>query len=248
MCLIAWRWQPDTEVPLLVVANRDEFYARPTRAMHWWAGEDMLAGQDLQAGGSWLGLGRSGRFAAITNFRSPEAARTDLRSRGELVTGFLRGQGTPAEYLSELSRHCDDYNPFNLLVRDGHQFMGLESRSGRVLDIEPGVGAVSNADFNTPWPKLRRLKEDLAEQIDHGAFDPSASFCMLQRRDLADDEQLPNTGIALERERALSAAFIHTPTYGTRASTVVRQTRTGCEVWERSFDATGLLGEQHFSC
>ena len=247
MCLIAWYWQPGAQVPLVLVANRDEFYDRPTRAMHWWAGADILAGQDLQAGGSWLGLGRSGRFAALTNFRAPEPPRTDLRSRGELVTGFLQGQNTPADYLSALGSRCTDYNPFNLLVSDGKQFMGIESRSARVFSIEPGVGAVSNADFNTPWPKLRRLTQDLAQHVGHGELDPSVCFGMLQRREVADDQQLPRTGIPLERERALSAAFIHTPTYGTRASTIVRQTRSGWQVWERSFDATGQVGELHFS-
>jgi uncharacterized protein with NRDE domain len=247
MCLIAWRWQPDADVPLVVVANRDEFYARPTLAMHWWAGADILAGRDLHAGGSWLGLGRSGRFAAITNFRTPESPRNELRSRGELVTEFLQAQCTPSQYLSALTSRSEDYNPFNLLVSDGHQLMGLESRSKRGFLIEPGVGAVSNADFNTPWPKLHRLTQDLAQTSDPGAVDPSVLFEMLQRREVAKDEQLPHTGIALERERALSAAFIQTPEYGTRASTVVRQTRTGCEVWERRFDANGPAGELRFS-
>jgi hypothetical protein len=161
MCLIAWNWQPDRSTPLLLLANRDEFYARPALPLHWWGpspnGTEVLAGKDLQGGGTWLGVSRSGRLAALTNYRSTQPLRTDTPSRGELVAAFLHGDQDAPTYLEQLAQHCGDYNPFNLLVFDGHQLMGLESRNARVLRKPAGVGGVSNADFQTPWP-LTRLK------------------------------------------------------------------------------------------
>ncbi|HPW82765.1 MAG TPA: NRDE family protein, partial [Rhodoferax sp.] len=123
MCLIAWSWQPASATPLLLLSNRDEFYHRPALPLHWWepapGGVEILAGRDLQAGGTWLGVSRSGRLAAITNYRTPVPARDNTPSRGELVAGFLQGSQSAMEYLQALSDRAQDYNPFNLLVFDG---------------------------------------------------------------------------------------------------------------------------------
>lgn len=242
MCLISWIWQPASETPLLLLANRDEFYARPAAPLHWWEGDQILAGQDLQAGGTWLGVSRSGRLAALTNYRTPDGARAGTPSRGELVAGFLQSSLSAAEYLSALQTHAADYNPFNLLVCDGQQLMGLESRGARVLTLPAGLGAVSNADFHTAWPKLVALQSGLQTQISTGHTDTPSLQALLQNRTLASDASLPSTGVPRELERTLSATFIATPNYGTRASSVVRLGEQEVEFTEQRFDAQGLTG------
>jgi len=247
MCLIAWNWQPDRATPLLLLANRDEFYARPALPLHWWgptpSSAEVLAGKDLQGGGTWLGVSRSGRLAALTNYRSTEPQRADAPSRGELVAAFLHGDQDAPTYLEQLAQRCGDYNPFNLLVFDGHQLMGLESRNARVLRKPAGVGAVSNADFQTPWPKLTRLKSRLQEQTDRAQTDISSLLPLLHDRSIAPDAALPHTGVPLKLERVLSASFVATPHYGTRACSVVAIHQTQVEFFEQSHGAQGLIAE-----
>ena len=253
MCLIAWNWQPRSQTPLLLLSNRDEFYARPAQALHWWGqtpnGAEILGGKDLQAGGTWLGVSRSGRLAALTNYRTPEPARTNTSSRGELVANFLQDHTTVESFLNQLSRHTDDYNPFNLLVFDGQSFMGLESRGSTVIAMEPGIGAVSNANFQTPWPKLTRLTRGLASKIEQGQSNTSDLLALLHDQKIAADADLPQTGIELDLERMLSATFITSPAYGTRACSVVAIHNDHTEFTEQAFDAEGLLGQsqQHFA-
>lgn len=248
MCLIAWNWTPQSDTPLLLIGNRDEFYARPAQAMHWWQGDIVLAGKDLQAGGTWLGVNRSGQLAVLTNYRSPLALRADAPSRGELVAGFLSGAHSAHTYLARLAKDAHHYNPFNLLLFDGAQLLGLESRAAQILEIRPGVGAVSNADFDTPWPKLQRWKSGLAQlaALDQAAASDAVYLELMQDRQVAEYGQLPSTGIAPERERALSAAFIATPDYGTRACSIVRMGHTRARVSEYSFDAGGATRNARF--
>ena len=244
MCLIAWNWQPDQDIPLLLIANRDEFYARPALPLHWWETQGILAGQDVQAGGTWLGVSPSGRLAALTNYRAPTEQRNNTPSRGELVSYFLTSHLDAPSFLKALAPQAGDYNPFNLLVFDGQRLMGLESRSKQPLDLAPGIGAVSNADFQTPWPKLHRLKQGLQSLSETGQTDDASLLKLLQDRRIAPDRELPNTGIALPFERALSATFIATPDYGTRACSVIRLGQQHIDFLEHSFDAHGPVGEQ----
>ena len=240
MCLIAWHWQPGTAQSLLLLANRDEFYARPSQAMHWWHGGEVLAGRDLAGGGTWLGLTRSGRVAALTNYRDPTNFQADAPSRGALVANFLQGALSAEHYLHSILPTVAGYNGFNLLVFDGTQLMGLESRHARMLALGAGIGAVSNADFLSPWPKLEKLRTGLARAVELGVPDQDpVLWDLLGDAETAPDEQLPRTGIALERERALSTAFIATPDYGTRASTLVKIHAGGISVEERRFEAAG---------
>lgn len=254
MCLIAWNWQPDSATPLLLLANRDEFYGRPAQALHWWApdagqGTQILAGKDLQGGGTWLGLGRNGRVAALTNFRSGTPQRSDAPSRGELVAGFLHSSLNAPTYLQQLAPQCANYNPFNLLVFDGQQLMGLESRSARIVAQAPGLGAVSNADFHTPWPKLVQLRTGLAAQAGQPFDDLRTFLPLLQDPNLAPDAALPHTGVPLELERMLSAAFITSERYGTRACSVLAVRTNRADFLERSFGPQGqMLGEVQESC
>jgi len=239
MCLIAWNWQPDSDCPLLLVANRDEFYARPSAALHAWQDAPIVAGRDLQAGGTWLGVSRSGRMAALTNYRDPAMLRSDAPSRGELVSGFLQGDASAADYLSQLQPRAARYNPFNLLVFDGTELLGLQSRDAQVLRMAPGVGAVSNADFHTPWPKLGQLTSGLQSLLAHGPASDAQLLALLQDRSPAADADLPDTGIALDLERVLSATFIVTPDYGTRACSILRYQKDRIDYSEHSFDAQG---------
>ena len=244
MCLIAWNWQPDSATPLLLIANRDEFYSRPSAALHWWQDGSVLAGKDLQGGGTWLGVDRHGRLAALTNYRDPQNNRPNARSRGPLVSGFLQGNLSADDYLARLSHEVGQFNPFNLLLFDGQQLVGFESRGARCVAMSPGIGAVSNAQFNTPWPKLVRLKAALAglAALEQTPAD-ARLFEILVDRTVPLDANLPHTGIPLEIERALAMAFIALPDYGTRASSVVRIHRTTLEFVERSFDGSGPIGE-----
>ncbi len=253
MCLIAFHWQPHSDMPLLLAANRDEFYARPALPLHRWTNQAIVAGKDLQAGGTWLGMGAGGRMAALTNYRDVSQNRPAAPSRGDITTGFLNSTATAERYLQTLALQSHVYNPFNLLVFDGSTLMGFESRNRRAFAMPQGMHALSNADFDTPWPKLTRLREGMAQMVAQQEFDAAqpkainALFGLLSDRRVAADGALPQTGIALERERALSAEFIHTTDYGTRASSVVAIGRGHAHFTERSFDFSGLTGEAHES-
>lgn len=247
MCLIAWNWQPASHTPLVLLANRDEFYARPALPLHWWEAGDrtpnsarVLAGKDLRAGGTWLGVSRSGRLAALTNYRTPMPARTETPSRGELVAAFLENEMDAEAYLQALAQRAGDYNPFNLLVFDGERLLGLESRSARMVSMQAGIGAVSNADFHTPWPKLTQLTTRLQAQVAQGTTDTPSLLGLLHDPTRAPDAALPATGVPGELERALSATFIATPGYGTRACSVVQIHQHHAEFTEQSFGAGGL--------
>jgi uncharacterized protein with NRDE domain len=243
MCLIAWNWQPQSTTPLVLIANRDEFYARAALPLHWWESAPILAGKDLQAGGTWLGLSRSGRLAALTNYRSATPPRSNTPSRGELVADFLKSDGDAAQFLQTLAPRAGAYNPFNLLVFDGTQLLGLESRNAQVITMLPGIGAVSNADFQTPWPKLTQLTARLHASVNAGETDTQNLLTLLHDRSMPADAALPHTGVPLALERALSPAFITTPSYGTRACSVVTLGRAHAEFVEQSFDASGLVSQ-----
>ena len=251
MCLVTLNWQPGTPVPLLVASNRDEFYARPARALHHWPGQGILAGQDLQAGGTWLGLGggvgsQRIRMAVLTNYRDAANHKPDAVSRGHLTAAFLNSAAGARSYLEKLLETAHRYNPFNLILFDGQDLMGFESRHARLFELPTGITAVSNADFNTPWPKVQRLRtafeQTLVTHADHTLLYDQL-FKLLADEQLAPDAALPQTGMALDRERLLSAAFIRSPDYGTRASSVIRIKPQVAEFTERCFDAGGFIGE-----
>ena len=240
MCLIAWNWQPQRK-SLLLLANRDEFYARAALPLHWWPDGKVLAGQDLQAGGTWLGVSRSGRMAALTNYRMAMKDTAIKPSRGGLVAGFLQGDMDAADYLGRLAGQADSYNPFNLLLFDGQRLMGLESRKRRILTLQAGLGAVSNADFDTSWPKLVRLKSGLQQHCLEGRTGIPELLPLLQDRSIAADAALPHTGVTLELERTLSATWIASADYGTRASSIVALQHQQLTFFEQGYAAQGAL-------
>ena len=251
MCVIAWNWQPDSATPLVLLSNRDEFYARPTRALHWWEvndkGPGMLGGRDLQAGGGWLGVNKNGHLAAITNFRSADAARVDAPSRGELVAKFLQGTRSAQDYLEALSASVYAYNPFNLLVFDGQRLMGLESRHAKIVQLATGIGGVSNADFNTPWSKLARLQNCLSLQLQTGSVQVETSLELLHDTTLVPDRELPQTGVPLPLERSLSHVFVSMPGYGTRACSVIQIHKDRVDFTEQTVGENDPQGTVAFS-
>lgn len=238
MCLIAFAFTPDQDRHLLLVANRDEFHARPARPLAWWRWpEGPLAGRDEQAGGTWLALARDGRWAAVTNFRDPRAGSGE-RSRGELPIGFFTAGQSPADYVQEVDRARSAYGPFNLLVGNRRSLWYCSSRS-RPRAVAPGVHALSNGVLDEGWPKSRRVSTALRGLVDQpDAVNTDRLFELMDDREIAADDELPDTGVGLEIERMLSAAFIVSPRYGTRCSTVL-ELGTVSRATERRFTPDG---------
>jgi uncharacterized protein with NRDE domain len=233
MCLIAFAWNAHPAFRLVVAANRDELYARPTSPADWWAdAPDVLAGRDLREGGTWMGVTRAGRFAAVTNFRDPGLTqRAGAPSRGALVSDFLRGAADAEAYMSELAGRAAEYNGFNLLVADAGGLFYLSNRAEGVRRLEPGVYGLSNHLLDTPWPKVLRAKRAITDALSRAdsaaeGWD-SGLWEMLADRIVAADDDLPDTGVGAERERLLSPPFIHSDVYGTRASTVLTMATDG---------------------
>lgn len=242
MCLIAFQWDPDGGTPLVVAANRDEFYERPTAPMAWWEGERILAGRDVRAGGTWMGVTREGRFAALTNHRDPRLTRAAAASRGGLPSAFLEGREPAAAFLENLRCEVGRYNPFNLLLCDGVELLGYESVTDRLRRFEPGLHAVSNGAFDEPWPKVQALKAGFPAAL----TEDEALLALLADDRPHDPDRLPSTGIPADLERTLSPAFIRTPTYGTRASTILRLGRETVSVLEQRFSPEGPAGRSSF--
>ena len=243
MCLIVFAWRPGHGLPLLLAANRDEFYARPSLPLgHWDDQPGVYAGRDLQAGGTWLGLGANGRFAALTNIRDPHQAQGP-RSRGELPAGYLASTLAPAEFLAQLTLQASEFSGFNLLLGDGQELWHYNPRSGAPRSLCAGVYGVSNADLDSPWPKLLRARHGLQQALPAG--DEETLFALLGDPQPAADRELPETGVGLEVERLLSSVFIASPAYGTRASTLVKVHQDGSrQICERRFGPHGVaLGE-----
>ncbi len=242
MCLILVAWQVRSDYPLVVAANRDEFHARPTAAAAAWVDfPDILAGRDLEAGGTWLGMTRTGRFAAVTNVREP-GQPAGRRSRGYLTRDFLTGHETPLSYAAAIDG--DAHAGFNLLVGDRQTLAYRSNRAGAARALPPGIYGVSNHLLDTPWPKLETARARFREAL-AGLPTEAPFFDLLADDEIVPDHRLPATGVPLHWERRLSAIFVKSPEYGTRASTLVLRRDDGSGVLvERSFDAAACAGEE----
>lgn len=222
MCLVLLVWRVHPLYPCVVAANRDELHARPTALAEWWPDHPrILAGRDLTAGGTWLGVTRGARFAALTNYRDPEQRRADAPSRGALVTSLLESGASVAEGLAYLRGVGANYNGFNLIFSDGERLGIYESVLGCGRELGAGIYGLSNHLLDTPWPKVQNAKGRLeAALVD--MTDTAPLLALLRDDRPAPDEQLPQTGVSLEWERLLSSAFVRAPDYGTRCSTIIR--------------------------
>ena len=240
MCIVFLAYNVHPDHPLVLIANRDEYYARPTAAAaNWKDHPDIFAGRDLAAGGTWLGITNHGRIAALTNYREPGAPKGSV-SRGDLVAGFLKSNKSAEEYLAGVEGRKHDYSGFNLLVGEFSpartELFYFSNRGDGVQKLSPGVYGLSNHLLDTAWPKVRGGKTRFRYLVNSPSLEIDQLFDLLADGSVAADAELPDTGIGYEREKALSAIFIKTPIYGTRSSTVV--------TFDRSF--AGKLEERVF--
>src|SRR6476646_9539668 len=245
MCLVLMALETHPEYSLIVAANRDEFYDRPTAPAAFWPGApSVVGGRDLKAGGSWLGIDRSGRFAAVTNYRQGQREPTAPRSRGRLVSDFLIGNTNAAEYMETVHRDAGLYNGFNLIVGDAFGFCYYSNQGERPQGLAPGVYGLSNHLLDTPWPKVTTSKGAFDALLrDSGPRLAEDLFSLLADRTRAPEHLLPATGVSSEWERLLSSAFIVSGNYGTRSSTVVLIGRDGKILFiERTFGPQGRPG------
>ncbi len=269
MCLLAFGWRPQPGLRLALVGNRDEFHARPTAALHAWPeAPGVYAGRDLQAGGTWCGVGPGGRVAALTNFRSLAEPPVGAPSRGELVTGFLQGNASAAAHAATLQANAHRYAGFSLLLADEHEAWLVSNRAPGAQALAPGVYGLSNARLDTPWPKLLRSREALRQALQAGEPNPAALAALMQdTRPPSPDEAADHDGarggdndedaevIRLFEERygagfvrAVGAPFVLDPRYGTRATTAIVVTTSGSgEIleWQHAADGT-RAGTSHF--
>ncbi len=246
MCLLALAWKAHPDFPLILAGNRDERHARASAAAGFWPdAPDVLAGRDLEAGGTWLGITTGGRYAVVTNYREGLDPVKAPRSRGALTAEFLEGVASPAEYVSAVKRRGADYGAFSLVCGDRDAIWYVSNRGGEPAAITPGIHALSNHLLDTPWPKVEGAKARLKSILDSGVLGDDALFDLLaDRRPAPLDARLPDTGIGPELERRVSAAFVQDPVYGTRCSTLVLQHRDASTRFvERRFDAASAALE-----
>ena len=223
MCLIVFAWKLIPQCPLVLAANRDEFFSRPAQSADWWQDQpNIFAGRDLEGGGTWLGVNQQGRFAALTNIRNGYQPALEKRSRGELVSNFLRHDISAQDYVEQVRTIGAEYNGFNLILGDEDAMYWVSNgEDSEPQAITPGIYGLSNGALDTPWPKVVRAKAQFASLLCQGAPD-DAYFEMLSDTTRAADSRLPDTGVSLELERMLSPICIESEHYGTRASSIVR--------------------------
>jgi uncharacterized protein with NRDE domain len=243
MCLLVLAWKHHPRYRLVLAGNRDEFHDRPAAPLGWWQDDPrILAGRDLKAGGTWLGVARSGRFAVVTNYRDLQAPIEGAPSRGHLVPRFLTGATSPKEFLDDLRGAAPRYSGFNLLVGGARALYYFSNRGPNApAALAPGVYGLSNHLLDSPWPKLKRTRERFEALLAEPEINVEALFSMLADREPASEEQLPSTGLPPDWERIVSAPFIVNERYGTRCSSVLLVERNGRTVLqERRFDAAGV--------
>lgn len=247
MCLIVFAYRVHPVYKLLVAANRDEFYGRPTAPAHYWEDRpDILAGRDLEKMGTWMGITTSGRFAALTNYRDPKEVTEGKRSRGELVADALKHKGNIKDYMQSLVKKKDLYPGYNLLVGDRTELYYYSNKGQELQKVEPGIYGVSNHLLNTEWPKVQKGKEGMSKIINGEQVElVERLLSVLQNADQAPDELLPHTGVSLEWERMLSPLFIKSGNYGTRSSTVMLMSDKEIQYVERVFTKDGISEQQY---
>ena len=247
MCLVVFAWQTHPQYRLILAGNRDESHRRPTQDAHWWPdNESILAGRDLQAGGTWLAVSKSGRFATVTNFREGQSGRAGRSSRGALVTDFVADSLSTEAYESSVAN--DEFAGFSLLINDGETMSYLSNRDELEAKLGPGIYGLSNASLDTPWSKVVRAKSRLQSVIDKDSVNETELMRLLADRTPASVANIEAGDLPFEIARALTAPFIVAPDYGTRSSSTVLWGKDGMiEFCERRYDASGkTTGESRF--
>ncbi len=228
MCLLLFALDAHPRHRLVVAANRDEAYDRPTTALHWWDDSpDVLAGRDLRAGGTWMGVTRDGRWAALTNVRDPQSPRPSDRSRGSLVADFLTGPAPADAYAAQVFDERGVYDGFNLIVADAASVWVVSTRADQPVTLGPGVYGLSNDRLDTPWPKVERGRRLLRTALAADTVETAPLLDLLDDRHQPPEDALPDTGVGVDWERRLAPMFIASESYGTRVSTAIVQDREG---------------------
>lgn len=247
MCLILFSYKVHPQYKLIVAANRDEFYGRPTAPVHYWEDEpNILAGRDLEKMGTWMGITKEGRFAALTNYRDPEEITEGKRSRGEITAGALKHKGSILHYLEALSQKDSIYPGYNLIAGDPEHLYYYSNIGKSLQELQPGIYGLSNHFLNTEWPKVKKGRDGLSKIIsEQGEELPEKLFALLQSSERAPDHLLPQTGVPLEMERMLSPLFIKSANYGTRSSTVLLISDQSVYLQERVFSEDGISKQEY---
>jgi len=242
MCLILFGYKISKKYPFILAANRDEFFHRPTSPMHFWQNNtSLLAGKDLEQGGTWFGINKKGTFAALTNYRDPFNVKKNAPSRGEIIVDFLNARESYETHFNGFKKKAGLYNGFNLIFGDKDHIFWFSNLKNKIERIQPGIHGLSNRFLNTPWPKVVSGKKAL-HNIIHTPITLQALLTMLTDQSVPDDTVLPHTGVGIKWERILSPLFIQSDNYGTRSSIAMRMDQNGkTEVTERTYDPKNCL-------
>lgn len=241
MCLILISYRQHPSYRVILAANRDEFYSRPTEPVAFWKDEpDILAGRDLQGGGTWLGISKRGRIAALTNYRDPSRIIPDGPSRGNLVSGFLKEDCSADAFFTRLKKDGKQYDGFNMIAGDSDSFCYYSNVQNQIVHLKPGMFGISNRFLDTPWPKVVRGKRLLKPFFEMNNPDADGMLDMLSDPVYPPETELPDTGVGIEWERILSPVFISSDVYGTRSSSVILVGNNRDVVFfERTYNAEG---------
>ena len=242
MCLILMGYKVSKKYPLILAANRDEFFGRPTAPMHFWQdNSSILAGKDLDQGGTWFGVHKKGTFAALTNYCDPTSIKLKAPSRGEIIVKFLESKKLTEIHFNALKKQSNFYNGFNLVFGDKEELFWFSNLKNTIEKIKPGIHGLSNRFFNTPWPKVTSGKKALKQMISKN-FTINSLFSLLTDQSIPDDKRLPHTGVGIEWERILSPLFIESEIYGTRSSTIMLMDQNGnIEVTEWTYNPRNIF-------
>jgi uncharacterized protein with NRDE domain len=234
MCLYVFAYNVHPRYRLIMASNRDEYYDRPTEKAHFWpSAPQVLAGRDLEMGGTWMGITKNGRFAALTNYRDSSSQVVNANSRGTLVSNYLISDKTPQEYMSCVINSRAGYNGFNLLTADSSKILYYNKNLPSAVILEPGIYGLSNHYLNTPWFKVRKSKQVLTNYLKNSKMIETESlFAIMKDTEQAPDHELPDTGLSQEREKLLSSIFIQGTDYGTRSSAVLLIEHSGHVIFQ----------------
>jgi uncharacterized protein with NRDE domain len=238
MCLIVLAYNHHPDYKLIFAANRDEFYNRPSLPLHFWMDEPILAGKDLKEGGTWCGITKAGRFAAITNYRNLKAIKKDAVSRGKIVTDYLTGISTPELYSKGLADSANQYNGYSLIFGNKSELFFFSNQNKKLMKLDSGLHGLSNHLLNTPWFNVKRGKELIEQANENGDNLVNNLFSLLKDKTTSPEDELPDTGLEKDIEKKISSIFVETPDYGTRSSTVLLiDQKDNVTIIEKSLDA-----------